>query len=72
MSENEKYKSIDEVQYVIEDGRTIEMIPGLYRDYALFEANNITVHSKGWVERQEKEVAREGIEFVHSHVVDRK
>jgi|TARA_B110000091_G_C13680428_1_gene417625 hypothetical protein len=45
---NEKYKSIDEVQHVVEDGDTVEIVPGVYRDCAVFEANNITVRPKGW------------------------
>lgn len=51
---NEKYKSIDEVQHVVEDGDTIEIVPGVYRDCAVFEASNITVRPKGWPDQKGK------------------
>ena len=61
---NEKYKSIDEVQSVVEDGDIIEIVPRVYRDCAVFYANNITVRPKGWPEQKEKvriqDVACEG------------
>ncbi len=55
VGENEQCKSIDEVQHVVEDGNIIEIVPGVvYRDCAIFEANNITVRPKGWPERIKK------------------
>jgi len=51
---NEKYKSIDEVQSVVADGDVIEIVPGVYRDCAFFDSDNIVVRPKGWPNQKEK------------------
>ena len=61
---NQKYGSIDEVQSVVEDGDIVEIVPGVYRDCAVFYADNLIVRPKGWPESKEKvrfkDVACEG------------
>ena len=61
---NEKYESIDEVQSVVSDDDIIEIVPGVYRDCAFFDADNIVIRPKGWPEQKEKvrfqDVACEG------------
>ncbi len=48
----QKYASIDEVQHVIEDGDVIEIVPGTYRDCAVFIHNNIVIRPKGWSQKK--------------------
>ncbi len=54
VGENQKYGSINEIQSILSDGDIIEIVPGVYRDCALFYANDITIRPKGWGKHKEK------------------
>lgn len=48
MGPGEKYSSLEEIQDVIQDGDIIEIVPGTYRQCAIFDVDNITIRPKGW------------------------